>query len=456
MCRKNTVKTIVWLGIWFLLFASEYISFAQPVSVALQVKDTVAQAAGSSTPVPQSTVLLSTKPLPYQEALVVDQLACLEQTIPLRYNKTVQKTIQALIKSRRNHTQAMLMRQQMYFPLFEEALARHNLPAELKYLPVVESALNPRAVSPAKAAGLWQFMPSIGRAYGLQRDMYMDERMDPYKATNAACHFLKSLHTMFGDWELALAAYNAGPGRVRRAIRRSGNKTSLAAIYSYLPRETRGYVPTFVAITYVMNYHETYGIYPDSLALHVPFDTIQVGQALDIAGLAKQLDIPLKEFQWLNPHLKRNIIPAYLKNYTLFVPKRGIALLVAQRQAIMAAAAPVMRMRNSRKLSGGGTRKIMHAVRRGETINQIAAVYQVAVKSIRRWNSLSSNYVKKGRRLVVWVPVKPTAKPVLSSVSGVNVVAVLEKIPLKSKAYLAGSSKTILRIAIVPNDYFPN
>jgi membrane-bound lytic murein transglycosylase D len=180
----------------------------------------------------------------------------------------------------------MLQRQPIYFPIFEEVLTRYGLPTDLKYLAVVESSLNPKAVSPVKAAGLWQFMPSVGMAYGLQQDAYVDERLDVEKATIAASCYLKALHNMFGDWELALAAYNAGPGRVRRAIRRSGNKTTLAAIAPFLPEETRNYVPTFVAISHVMSNHETYAIYPDTLNQAASFDTIQIDQPLSMSLLA--------------------------------------------------------------------------------------------------------------------------------------------------------------------------
>ena len=194
--------------------------------------------------------------------LVADRLACLQQTIPLNYTSNIQGFINFFTIRNREYTRLMLRRKDIYFPLFEEQLAKYNLPEELKYLSIIESGLNPRAVSRASAVGLWQFMSYTGRYFNLQHDWYFDDRMDPEKSTQAACRYLSQLYSMFHNWELALAAYNSGPGTVKRAIRRSGYKRTFWEIYNYLPRETRSYVPQFVAIIYAMNYANSSRICP--------------------------------------------------------------------------------------------------------------------------------------------------------------------------------------------------
>ena len=182
--------------------------------------------------------------------LVADRLSCLQQTIPLPYNSNIHGFINFFTIRNREYTRLMLRRKDLYFPIFEKYLAKYNLPQELKYLSVIESGLNPRAISRASAVGLWQFMSFTGRYFNLYSDWYFDDRMDPEKSTEAACLYLKQLHSMFKNWELALAAYNSGPGTVNRAIRRSGYKRTFWEIYNYLPRETRSYVPQYVAIIY--------------------------------------------------------------------------------------------------------------------------------------------------------------------------------------------------------------
>ncbi len=401
MPTKATTKKIVRFGVVFFLIVSGKSSFAQSVAgKPNSVSDTTRQAPGATHAAAAGTV----------EGPVIspnDQLSRLRQTIPLRYTKAVQKKVYTLTARNKSFVRKMLTKQQLYSPVFEEALLQHGLPVELKYLPVVESALNPRAVSPARAAGLWQFMPSVGRSYDLQVDAYVDERMDPAKSTLAACRYLKVLYKMFGDWELALAAYNAGPGRVRRAIRRSGNRTSFAAISPYLPKETQAYVPAFVAVTCVMANHRTFNIYPDSTSQFTPFDTIQVDRPLDLRLLAKQLRIPLKELQGLNPSFKGTLIPAHVKNYTLHVPAQAMEMLATRRQLIFDAATPRLTPSLKRALLAASMsadkKRVSRKVKAGETLYGLANQYQVSIANIRKWNWMKNDVLKKGQTLMIWL-----------------------------------------------------
>jgi membrane-bound lytic murein transglycosylase D len=378
--------------------------------------DTIGQAPLDSTLLVQDIEEIITE-LP--EALVLDQINCLETTIPMTYNKTIKGFISYFTVKKRSFVTTMLERKHLYFPLYEENLRKYNLPDELKYLSIVESGLNPRAVSPARAVGLWQFISSTGRQYKLYQDSYIDERMDPYKATEAACKYLRDLYGMFGDWELALAAYNCGPGNVRRAIRRSGNKTGFWQIYNHLPRETRAYVPMFVAVNYIMTHAEDYNLSTDSLARHIAFDTIQISQHLNMEALAKHIEVPLEDLRQLNPQVKKNIVPGYLKNYSLRIPAEKKDFFAVNRTIILDSVAisntQIMLVDNSDDFSDApGKHKVVHKVRRGEAISKIAAKYHVRVTDIKRWNHLRGNTVRYGQRLAIWVKGKPAVKTLVA------------------------------------------
>jgi membrane-bound lytic murein transglycosylase D len=401
----------------------------------------------------------------YPQELIADQLSCLQNEIPLSYNNTIQSFINYFTIKKRSYIRTMLSRKHIYFPLYEKTLQQNNLPDELKYLSIVESGLNPRAVSPARAVGLWQFISSTGREYGLQQDAYIDERMDPIKATQAGCRYLQNLYNMFGDWELALSAYNCGPGNVRRAIRRSGNKTAFWDIYPYLPRETRSYVPMFVAVTYVMNHHKDYNIRPDSLQQFIAYDTIHVNQHLDLELFAKQLNVPLDDFKLLNPQLKRNVVPAHFKNYPLRVPKIALDSLAANRQAILdsaahtspqtaelLAAAETAPQRHA-TVSSGGRMKVTHKVTRGDALGKIADYYNVAVADIRKWNKLRGSSIRAGQRLAIWVQEQTTsngevkAKPAPAKAAPSSASSSLAKATTKGKVYRVQPGDTLWSIS---------
>ncbi len=404
----------------------------------------------------------------YPHELIADQLSCLQNEIPLSYNNTVQSFINYFTIRKRSYIRTMLSRQHIYFPLYENTLKQNKLPDELKYLSIVESGLNPRAVSPARAVGLWQFMSYTGREYGLQQDAYIDERMDPVKATQAGCRYLQNLYNMFGDWELAMSAYNCGPGNVRRAIRRSGNKTAFWDIYPYLPRETRSYVPMFVAVTYVMNHHKDYNIRPDAEPPFIAYDTIHVNQHLDLELFAKQLNVPLDDFKFLNPQLKRNVIPAHFKNYALRVPRNAMDSLAINRQAILdsaahtspqtaelLAAAETAPGRHTASSSSNGRTKVTHKVTRGDALGKIADYYNVAVADIRKWNHLRGSSIRAGQRLAIWVreqtvsssEAKASPAPAKAKAAPSSATASLAKAPTKGKVYRVQPGDTLWSIS---------
>jgi membrane-bound lytic murein transglycosylase D len=346
--------------------------------------------------------------VPYiSEELIADRISCLQNEINLEYNRTIQSFIEFFVVRKRDYTKMVLGRTDLYFPIFEHYLKKYNLPPELKYLSVVESGLNPRIISPAKAGGLWQFMPGTGREFRLYQDTYVDERFDPYKSTEAACKYLKQLYNLFGDWELALASYNCGPGNVRRAIRRSGNRTNFWEIYNNLPRETRSYVPQFVALAYVLNYADDYQLRADSLEKIIPFDTVQVSQYVNMEALAKHIDTPLEDLRHLNPHLKRNVVPQYLKNYSIRIPSDRYEHFNANRLAILDSVSKAEHPEAKFLMVDHGFDiqriKIYHKVRKGESLARIANKYDVSASKIVKWNRLRGNRVNSGQRLTIFV-----------------------------------------------------
>src|SRR5688500_1238911 len=246
-----------------------------------------------------------------------DRISCLQQEIPLVYNDKIHAFINYFTVKDREYTRLMMRRKNLYFPLFEKYLAKYNLPDELKYLSIIESGLNPRAVSRVRAVGLWQFMSATGRYYGLNNNWYIDERMDPEKSTDAACRYLKDLHRMFKDWELALAAYNTGPGNVRKAIRRSGYKKSFWEIYPNLPRETRSYVPQFVAIIYAMNHLEEHNFFDEGEEMLVRSDTLHVKAFVNFETLANLTGSCVEDLQRLNPSVQRNAVPEMGRSFVM-------------------------------------------------------------------------------------------------------------------------------------------
>lgn len=342
----------------------------------------------------------------YSDAVIAQRLAKLDAQSPfdLVYNDQVKGYINMYAVRKRVLVSKVLGLSEMYFPLFEESLAKYGLPMELKYLAVIESALNPSAKSKAGAMGLWQFMYQTGKLYGLKVTSYEDQRCDPRKATDAACEYLQFLYETFGDWQMALAAYNCGPGNINKAIRRSGGKKTYWEIRPYLPRETQGYVPSFIAVNYVMGYaaeHNLYAMIPKKTFFQV--DTVHIKQQVSFAQISKVLDIPVEDLEYLNPCYKKNTIPYNSDGYcVLTLPVSKVGNFITNETAIYKT------IKEDSLLQQLVTKEVMkiHTVKSGEKINTIANKYKCTVADVMAWNNLKSYKLKAGTKLTVYVPVK--------------------------------------------------
>lgn len=342
----------------------------------------------------------------FHDSIYEQRLKVLDAQTPmdLSYNTYVKRYINVYTKKRREQVSRMLGLAEFYFPLFEEALDRHNIPLELKYLAIVESALNPLARSRVGATGLWQFMYATGKQNGLNSSSYIDERSDPIKSTEAACQYLEQLYNIFGDWNLALAAYNSGPGNVNKAIRRSGGKKSYWEIRSFLPRETAGYVPAFIAVNYIMNHSSDHYIYPTQVKpSYFDTDTVSIKQEISFEQIADLMDISIEELQFFNPAYRYKIIPKKKKGYySLLLPTNKVGLFVSNEDSIYAIA---QRDFEKKKVSLPAyvemSDRVRHKVRSGEFLGSIARKYGVSVSSLKRWNGLRSDNLRIGQRLTV-------------------------------------------------------
>lgn len=333
----------------------------------------------------------------------------LESDIPLTFNTRIKAFIDYFTIKDREYTKMVLGRIHLYFPIFEKYFKEYNIPDEIKYLSIVESGLNPKAISRVGAVGLWQFMPGTARMYGLNIDWYIDERMDPVKSTEAACKYMRSLYDYFNDWELVMAAYNAGPGNVRRAIRRSGNKKKFWEIYRYLPRETRSYVPQFMAFKYVVNYAEDHNFYIEDYKEYLPeTDTLMVKDFLYMKTFADLTNICTDDLEKMNPMVRRRAFPESGEPYIFYIPSDIKDFVTENRTYIMDSAKNTGKeeleylARNSVG-STWGRDKIVHTVRSGEVLGLIAEKYKVRVADIRTWNNLSGNLIRVNQRLSIYV-----------------------------------------------------
>ncbi len=326
----------------------------------------------------------------------------------LVYNDYTKDYIALYAKRRKKITGRMLGLAPSYFPIFEETLDKYNLPLELKYLPIVESALNPKAKSRVGATGLWQFMYATGKMYGLKVSSYYDERSDVYKSTDAACRYLKDLYNMYHDWDLVLAAYNSGPGNVNKAIRRSGGKTSYWQIRSFLPRETRGYVPAFIAVNYVMSYaseHNIFPILPDMECINT--DTIHVTDHVSFAQISESLNIPIKYIEFLNPSYNKNFIPNTDKANALRLPVAKIGDFLTNEKEIYAHKSikdikDSIAIAQNKMIAPRNGKAVVYHVRSGDVMGKIAQRYHCRVSQIKNWNNLHSDRLRVGQKLYIY------------------------------------------------------
>lgn len=338
------------------------------------------------------------------------RLQALPFVIEVPYNEVVRRYIQRYVKHSPRQLASLQRKAEYYFPLFEDILGKHDLPYELCYLPVVESALNPQAHSHMGAAGLWQFMPATGKIYGLEVNSLVDERMDPLRSTEAACRFLKSLYGIFNDWNLAIAAYNCGPGNVNKAIHRAGGKRDFWSIYPFLPSETRAYLPLFIAAAYAMNYADVHGICPADLQITMKTDTIVTFERQHLQQVSDNLDIPLAELRRLNPQYARDILPGG-KAYALCLPIEKAGLYIDQQDSILAYKAKEL-IHNRRdeiellqrtSVHGGYSVNgvTYYKIKEGDTLGGIAKKFHVSVKQLKAWNGLKSDIIRAGKTLKI-------------------------------------------------------
>lgn len=365
----------------------------------------------------------------------------LQRSIPLQYNSIVHSFVDYFIYKKPSFTKKMLEKKNFYFPIFEKYLAKYNMPDELKYLSMLESGLNPKAISHAKAVGLWQFMKPTGKDFGLRVDEYVDERMDIEKSTEAACKYFRQLYNIFGDWELVLASYNTGPGNLRRAIRRAGNITNYWQLHPYLHKDTRAYVPQFTAIMYMMHHAGEYGIFPEEIMEPVTVEKVVIDGYLDLETFSNVSGISIDDIQKHNPSILKGVLPAHSRGFELKIPTESYAYFEANRQMILDSAqrqngVPVMLASNKDVIEngviiiGGGSarasndeniveetekpekvedeikkirkvKKRTYTVKRGDVLNRIAEKYDVDMYDLKVWNHLKSSKIMVGQKLVI-------------------------------------------------------
>lgn len=366
----------------------------------------------------------------------------MQRSIPLQYNSIVHSFVDYFIYKKPSFTKKMLERKNFYFPIFEKYLAKYNMPDELKYLSMLESGLNPKAISHAKAVGLWQFMKPTGKDFGLRVDEYVDDRMDIEKSTEAACKYFRQLYNIFGDWELVLASYNTGPGNLRRAIRRAGNITNYWQLHPYLHKDTRAYVPQFTAIMYMMHHADEYGIFPEEIMEPMAVEKVIIDGYLDLETFSNMSGISIDDIQKHNPSILKGVLPSHSRGFELKIPVENYAYFEANRQMILDSAqrqngVPVMLASNKDVIEngviiiGGGSarasndnetiveesdkpekaedeikkirkvKKKTYTVKRGDVLNRIADKYDVDMYDLKVWNHLKSSKIMVGQKLVI-------------------------------------------------------
>jgi membrane-bound lytic murein transglycosylase D len=382
------------------------------------------------------------------DSVYIERLSRLPRLIELTYNKDVRRCIELYVVRQKGLLRYILGMADFYFPMIEQTLNAHELPIELKYLAVVESGLNPEALSRVGATGIWQFMLPTGRSCGLEVNSLIDERRDPLKSTEAACKYFKDMYDVYQDWHLVLASYNCGPGNVNRAIRRAGGKRDFWKIYPYLPKETRLYVPLFIAVNYAMNYHCEHNICPVGSDRPAVMDTVMVNKILHFKQISEVLNIEEEQLKLLNPQYTRGLIPGNVKPQVLNLPLDQTYAFVENEDTIYTHKAEEL-------LSGlkGGLptkERITYVVPKTETLYQVANRYGVSAKEIRTWNRLRSNKVYKGKRLVLYINNGGVSnqQQTVASVKGSKLVASsAAAVPASGNTYRVKSGDSLYTIA---------
>lgn len=346
----------------------------------------------------------------FSDSVYIDRLSRIPSIMEMSYNEIVRKFIDMYSTGRlRKVVSYMLGAANFYMPIFEEALDVYDIPQELKYLPIIESALKPDAVSRAGATGLWQFMIGTGKIYGLESNSLIDERRDPIKSTWAAARYLKDLYAIYQDWNLVIAAYNCGPGNINKAIRRAGGEKDYWTIYNYLPKETRGYVPAFIAANYIMTYYCDHNICPMETQLPANTDTVQVVRDLHFEQISDVCGISVEQIRSLNPQYKKDVVPGSTLPCTLRLPRNYVSTFIDSQDTIYVhRASELFNKRRTvavkekpltKRASSGA---VYHKIRSGETLSTIARKYGVSVKELKRWNNLRSTRINAGKKLKIY------------------------------------------------------
>ena len=350
------------------------------------------------------------------DSVYIQRLQSLQSAVSLSYNNSVQNFITMYTVRKPKLVAIMLGLGNYYFPMIEESLAKYGLPMELKYLSIIESALNPKANSVANAVGLWQFMYSTGKMYKLEINTFVDERRDPVKATDAAVRYLRDLYSIYHDWHLVIAAYNCGPGTINKAIKRSGNAKDYWKIYYNLPKETQGYVPAFIAANYVMNFYQSHNIFPKAPSFPIITDTLMVNDYLHFNQIAEVMGISVEQLRSLNPQYLRDIIPASkAKAYSLVLPQQEISAYLENEATIhdhrRAEFFPNNEIVNPQSKYASfdsndikGRDKVIYNVHSGDNLAAVSSWFRVPTSDIRFWNKLRKSTLKSGQRLTIYVP----------------------------------------------------
>lgn len=332
------------------------------------------------------------------DSVYLDRLKRIPAIIEMPYNEVVREFIDMYATRLRQKVAFMLSANNFYMPIFEEALDLYNLPLELKYLPVVESALNPIASSSQGAVGLWQFMLNTGKIYGLKVTSLVDERRDPVKSTYAAARYLKDLYDIYHDWNLVLAAYNCGPGIINKAIRRADGEKDFWALYNYLPKQTRGYVPAFIAANYIMTYYCEHNISPMEMKMPEGTDTIHISRPLHLQQVSAVCDISLDELRALNPEFKKDIIPGNEHPYALRLPSKMISSFIDLEDSIYNYK-PNTYFTRRNTVDIPAPKAVYHRIRNGETLGGIARKYGVSVSQLRKLNGIRGSNIRAGKSI---------------------------------------------------------